>query len=150
MFSYRSAPGREISQAGLDTIKSLEGLRLHAYRDSGDIWTIGYGHTGGVHPGDIVTLSQAEALLRRDLRQAERAVVEQVLVPLNDNQFAALVSFTYNVGPTGLTRSGLLQLLRAHKFLELRAEFLRHITAGGVPSQGLLHRRQVEIALFYR
>ena len=88
----------EISAAGLDLLKRFEGCRLKAYPDpgSGDApWTIGYGHTGvEVVPGLVITQAQAEAWLRADLAQSQRAL-ETLLadVPLNQGQFDALVSF---------------------------------------------------------
>ena len=81
--------------AGLDLIKHYEGLRLQAYRCPAGVWTLGWGHTEGVHQGASVTESQAEQLLAGDLAQVERKVAELTAgVELNANQFAALVSFT--------------------------------------------------------
>ena len=64
----------EISQNGIELIKSFEGYRLDAYRDTRGIWTIGYGHTGGVTQGQRITAGQAEEYLKADLAKAEKAV----------------------------------------------------------------------------
>lgn len=95
---------RQINQEGLDKIKGFEGLQLSAYQDVVGVWTIGYGHTkaaGDPIParGMKITADRAEAILRADLGQYEQAVEQAVKVPLSDNQFAALVSFCFNVGP---------------------------------------------------
>ncbi|WP_375645154.1 lysozyme, partial [Bartonella sp. MR100HLJHH] len=94
---------RKISSEGLALIKQWEGLRLNAYKDAIGVWTIGYGHTNNagkpfVHKGMAITEKQAEELLCQDLRQFENAVERAVTVSLTDEQFAALVSFCYNVG----------------------------------------------------
>ena len=87
-----------INQAGLDLIKRFEGLKLRAYRCSAGVLTIGYGSTIDVHEGQVITQAQADDLLRADLHDAEAAVTKLIAVPLNDNEFSALVSFTYNLG----------------------------------------------------
>uniref|UniRef100_UPI0005525886 lysozyme n=1 Tax=Bartonella florencae TaxID=928210 RepID=UPI0005525886 len=93
---------RKIPTEGLELIKQWEGLRLEAYRDVACIWTIGYGHTSNagqplVKKGMCITKEQAEDILCEDLKQFEKTVEETVTVPLTDCQFAALVSFCYNV-----------------------------------------------------
>ena len=89
----------QISETGIELLKRFEGLSLEAYQDVAGIWTIGYGHTGpDVEPGMRITESEADALLRQDLRFAEDAVTRLVSVPLNSNEFDALVSFVFNVG----------------------------------------------------
>ena len=97
----------EISAAGLDLLKRFEGCRLEAYPDPGSggaPWTIGYGHTGAeVVPGLVITQAQAEAWLRADLAQSQRAL-ETLLagVVLNQGQWEALLSFCFNVGAGAL------------------------------------------------
>ncbi len=105
---------RTISQEGLALIKQWEGLRLNAYKDAIGIWTIGYGHTNSagkpfIHKDMTVTEKQAEELLRQDLRQFENAVEQAVQVSLTNEQFAALVSFCYNIGTTAFCNSTLLK-----------------------------------------
>lgn len=86
------------SKEGMELIKSFEGCRLKAYQDVAGIWTIGYGHTGNVRPGMSITQEQAETFLRADLKKFEQCINRCVAVPLTQNMFDALVSFTYNVG----------------------------------------------------
>jgi len=133
---------------GLDLIKHFEGLRLNAYQCSAHVWTIGYGHTAGVQPGDTVTDEQAEALLLQDIAEAERSVNHSLTVPVTQNQFDALVSFTFNVGSGNLRASTLLKKLCAGNTAGAAEEFLRWVNAGGKKSPGLLVRREAEKALF--
>lgn len=141
---------RHINAAGLDLIKSFEGLRLTAYPDpqSGDApWTIGYGHTGRVLEGDVITAEQADAFLAADLAVFEEGVASSVSVPLTDNQFAALVSFSFNLGLGRLRGSTLLRLFNDGDDEGAAGEFPKW-TAGGLP--GLVRRRAAEQALFRR
>ncbi|MEO0768244.1 MAG: glycoside hydrolase family protein, partial [Cyanobacteria bacterium J06649_4] len=100
---------RRINTAGLELIKSFEGLRLNSYRDAVGVWTIGYGHTRTAGPGQRITFEQATNLLRGDVATFEKAVTQAVRVPITGNQFAALVSFAYNVGSGALSSSTLLR-----------------------------------------
>src|SRR5262245_12639546 len=98
------------SQAGMGLIEEFEGCILHAYPDpatGGAPWTIGYGHTAGVQPGDTCSREQALDWLRKDLAWAEAAVNRLVAVPLEQHQFDALVSFTFNLGQGALAQSTL-------------------------------------------
>lgn len=140
--------GRQINADGLRLLKSFEGLRLEAYQDSVGVWTIGYGTTSGVRPGQVITEAQAEAFLKRDLDRFESAVEDLVTVPLNDDQFSALVSFTYNVGEGALSSSTLLRLLNGRDYRGAAEQFLRWNRAGGVELAGLTRRRRAERALF--
>ncbi|MGJ3251504.1 MAG: lysozyme [Elainellaceae cyanobacterium] len=133
---------------GLRLIKSFEGLRLEAYLDPVGIWTIGYGTTSGVRPGMEITAAEAEDLLKRDLRRFEAAVSRNVKVPINDDQFSALVSFTYNVGEGALASSTLLKLLNQGDIRGAADQFLRWNKAGGRVLAGLTRRRKAERALF--
>lgn len=92
-----------INTAGLQLIESFEGLRLNSYQDSVGVWTIGYGQTMGVTAGQTITQPQAEAFLQQDLGVAE-AAVNGLGQTLTDNQFAALVSFTFNLGGVNLAK----------------------------------------------
>jgi len=109
----------KLSQHGEKLIKSFEGLRLTAYRDVAGVWTIGYGstcyHDGrSVKPGDKLTSEvQASAIFVNTLGQYENAVNSYVKAPLTQNQFDALVSFTYNEGTHALKESTLLKKLNA-------------------------------------
>ena len=130
-------------------IKRLEGLRLQAYRCSANTVTIGYGHTGiNVTIGMSITEEQAEVFFRQDLAQFETAVNSLVKIPLNQNQFDALVSWTYNLGPGNLRTSTLLQVLNAGKYAEVPAQMMRWIYANKVVNSGLVRRREEEARLF--
>ncbi|MFK8182957.1 MAG: lysozyme [Phormidesmis sp.] len=140
---------KRTNQNGLLLIKSFEGLRLKAYRDAVGIWTIGYGTTRGVQPGMEISEAQAEAFLQEDLARFEQAINSAVTAPLNDNQFAALVSFTYNVGSGALRSSTLLRLLNAKEHVRTVADqFPRWNRAGGRVLAGLTRRRNAERSLF--
>jgi GH24 family phage-related lysozyme (muramidase) len=134
---------------GLLLVKTFEGLRLKAYQDAVGIWTIGYGTTRGVRPGMKITEAEAEKLLQEDLTRFEQAIHEAVNVPLNDNQFSALVSFTYNVGSGALRSSTLLKMLNQGSDVRSVADqFPRWNRAGGKVLAGLTRRRDAERALF--
>ncbi len=146
--SSASGPKRT-NKNGLLLIKSFEGLRLKAYRDAVGIWTIGYGMTRGVQPDMSISEAEAEQFLQQDLIRFEQAINDAVNAPVNDNQFSALVSFTYNVGSGALRSSTLLKLLNARNDLRhTAAEFPRWNRAGGRVLEGLTRRRNAERALF--
>ncbi|MBD3880822.1 glycoside hydrolase family protein [Phormidium tenue FACHB-886] len=136
------------NQSGVDLIKSFEGLRLTAYRDPVGVLTIGYGTTTGVFEGQRISESQAEAFLKKDLERFERAVNNSVKVSLNSNQFAALVSFTYNVGEGALASSTLLQYLNQGNYQGAADQLLRWNKGDGVELAGLTRRRKAERAMF--
>ncbi len=163
---------RDLNQAGLDLIKSFEGIpdgdpatvNIDPYLDPVGIWTIGWGHAisvGGaylrgkanrdaardLYP-DGITLAQAETLLRGDVLDTCRDVESLVEVPLTDNQFAALVSFTFNLGRGSLARSTLLRKLNEKDYAGAAAEFARWNRAGGKVLDGLVARRAAEAQLF--
>ncbi len=126
---------------GLQLIESFEGLRLTSYQDSVGVWTIGYGHTRGVQAGQTITQPQAQAFLQQDLGVAE-AGVNHLGLTLTDNQFAALVSFTFNLG------AGNLNKLVSHGLAATADRILLFDHAGGKVLAGLTRRRQAERALF--
>jgi lysozyme len=129
--------------------EQVEGLRLTAYQDSVGVWTIGYGHTGSdVRPGLTITQEQASALLQQDVAGAVAAVNRLVTVTLTQNQFDALVDFTFNEGQGNLASSTLLRELNAGNTAGAAAQFLVWVYAGGVQLPGLVKRRQAEAALF--
>lgn len=137
-----------ISDAGLALIKAAEGLRLSAYLCPARVWTIGYGTTKGVKPGDTITEAQAEDMLRADVAKFERAVTDAVRVPITQGQFDALVSLAYNIGAAALRKSTLLRLLNESKYSLAAAQFDRWNRAGGRVLAGLTKRRAAERALF--
>ncbi|WP_175869359.1 lysozyme [Bartonella gabonensis] len=146
---------RKISTEGLTLIKQLEGLRLEAYEDSGDIWTIGYGHTNAagapsVHKDMQITEEEAEKILYQDLKQYEAAVEKAVTVPLSDEQFAALVSFAYNVGITAFYKSTLLKKLNNGEYDAVPTELQKWTRVKGKRVQGLVNRRAAEAGLWVK
>lgn len=138
----------KISAQGIGLLIHFEGFRDKAYRDSTGTWTIGYGSTKGVHPGQRMTREQASIRLYSDVDQAEAAVNRLVTVPLTQGQFDALVSFVYNLGPGALAKSTLLSRLNAGDYPGAADEFLRWVKAGGRRLQGLVRRRAAERAMF--
>ncbi|UNE54372.1 lysozyme [Bartonella machadoae] len=144
---------RKISSEGLALIKQWEGLRLNAYKDAIGIWTIGYGHTNSagkpfVHKGMTITEEQAEEFLCHDLQQFENTVERVVQVSLTDEQFAALVSFCYNVGTAAFCNSTLLKKLNQGEYEAVPFELQKWTKAGGKRLQGLVHRRTAEAGLW--
>lgn len=138
----------QVSERGVDLIKSFEGKKLESYTDSAGVWTIGYGHTLNVAPGQTINDSQADIYLSEDLTRVEQAIMENVQVPLNQNQFDALASFIFNVGAGAFSRSTLLKKLNRGDYLDAAEEFSRWVYAGKVKLPGLVRRRQAEKDLF--
>ena len=145
---------RRCSDAGLAVLKRWEGLpggwpALVAYKDTGGVWTIGWGHTKGVKEGMICTKMQAEKWLREDLAAAEACVDGSVRVPLGDNQFAALCLFAFNVGITAFRDSTLLKLLNGGNYAAVPSQLLLWVHDNGKVVQGLVNRRKAEIQLWH-
>ena len=142
-----------LNKASIDLIKSFEGLKLTAYLCPADIPTIGYGTTKGLTRADVgvKTITEAEAtrLLQEDVARFEKAVAKLVKVKLTENQRGALVSWTYNLGETALAKSTLLKYINAVKpIADIERSWLQWVNAGGKRMQGLVRRRQAEIALW--
>ena len=137
-----------ISDKGTNLIREFEGFRSHAYQDIGGVWTIGYGHTKNVHEGDIISSAQAEALLVKELKQYENYVNDLVEVPLFKYQFDALVSWTYNLGPTNLKNSTMLVLLNKGRYDLVPDEMRKWNKVNGTVVEGLVVRRDKEARLF--
>jgi len=156
---YRTAPVEEakppgaisvINAAGLQLIKEFEGLRLDSYICPAGVWTIGYGSTGEhVYPGQHITEPEAEELLRKDLWRFEDAVSSKVKVGLTDNEYAALCSFSFNVGCGAFESSTLLRRLNAGepKPRVFTEELPKWVNGANGPLPGLVRRRQAEIDL---
>lgn len=139
----------DYSAEGLALTKQFEGLSLTAYRDIAGIWTIGYGHV--LHAGEDfgpITEGRAEELLKQDLIDAIRYVNDIVKVPLTQGQFDALVDFTFNLGVGTLKSSTLLDKLNHGNYAAVPAELLKWDHSGGKVINGLLRRRQAELALW--
>lgn len=134
-----------ISQKGLDIIKHFEGCYLKAYYCPAGVLTIGYGHTKNVSVGQVITQDQADNLLREDMAVYEGYVnkCSALTFTPNQNQFDALVSFTFNCG------AGSLKTLVEGRSPEVVAEkLLLYINANGKPLEGLRRRRVAERELF--
>jgi len=138
----------EISAKGLDLIKKFEGLELESYLCPADVWTIGYGSTKGVKEGMSITEEEAEALLKKEAQEYCDYVKEYVSVTLTQNQFDALVSWTYNLGPRNLKNSTLLEVLNKEEYDKVPEQILRWTKAAGKELNGLVRRRQAEADLF--
>ena len=136
------------SQEGISLIKSFEGCELTAYRCSADVPTIGYGHTAGVSDGDTCTQEEAEIMLAEDLVEFEDYVKKYVETNLQQNEFDALVAWTYNLGPNNLSESTLLKELNAGNLEEVPRQMKRWNRAGGEVLDGLIRRREAESRLF--
>jgi lysozyme len=135
---------------GLTLVKSCEGCELNAYQDIRGIWTIGYGHTGPpqVESGQSITQDQADQFLLANLQTAIDAVNQHVTVPLNQNQFDALVDLVFNIGAGAFAASTLLRDLNNNDFDSASQQFLVWDHAGAQVSQGLENRRIKEQTLF--
>lgn len=132
----------------IDLIKGFEGLRLKAYQDVGGVWTIGYGTTGqNIDKHTVWTIEQAEEAIAKDVALFYRLTKELIKVPQNENQLAALTSFTYNLGVGALRNSTMLKKIN-NGVDGVANEFLKWDRVNGKPSKGLLNRRQVERALY--
>jgi lysozyme len=163
---------RDVNDATLTLVKRFEGLpdgdprtvNLDPYLDPVGIWTIGWGHAiawqgswlrgpaqraqaTALYPGGI-TQAQAETLLRADLLDTGRDVGHAVQVPLSDNQYGALVSFTFNLGIGNLRKSTLLRKLNQSDYAGAADEFPRWNKADGKVFPGLVARRAAERELF--
>jgi lysozyme len=139
----------KISQAGKDLIISFEGIRLEAYKCPAGVWTIGVGSTvPAVHAGEVITKQQALARFDKDLAKFENAVDRLVKVPLTQNQFDALVSFTFNVGEGALAKSTLLKKLNAGDYDAVPSELMKWTKGGGKELPGLVRRRRAEAAMW--
>ena len=136
------------SSIGLRLTEGFEGDRLRAYQDSKGVWTIGYGHTGGVYPSMVITQAQAEAFLMADIAWAESEVNRVVKVPLKQGEFDALVDFVFNCGAGNFDHSTLLVLLNHGDHVRAAAEFQKWDKCGGVELPGLLRRRRAEAEAF--
>ena len=142
------ATPKHTSKTGIDLIKRWEGWRSKAYKCPANKWTIGYGHTKTARRGMVISQQEGHRLLRQDLQIYENAVHNLVSVPVNQNQFDALVSFTYNVGRGALSQSTLLRKLTQGNYTEAADQFSRWVYGGGRKLPGLVSRRAAERQLF--
>lgn len=136
------------SEDGLHLTEQFEGCKLDAYQDSVGVATIGYGHTRNVTMGMTCTQEQAEQWLQEDIQSAADAVNRLVTVELTQQEFDALVDFTFNLGAGNLQSSTLLRLLNSGDYTGAAGEFDKWDRAGGQVLAGLLRRRQAEADMF--
>lgn len=128
----------------IDAIKRFEGCRLKAYKCPAGMWTIGYGHTTGVHDGQVITEAQAESLLRGDLLTAELYLSEIRQID-TQGKFDACVDFCFNLGIDAFKKSTLLRcILCGCEADVIRAQFRRWVYGDGQKLKGLVKRREWE------
>ncbi len=137
-----------ISKEGLSLIKKFEGCELEAYLCPAGVWTIGYGHTKDVKEGDKINRDEADYLLQEEMIEYESYINDFVEVPLEQNQFDALCSWVYNLGPTNLKNSTMLRVLNEEKYTDVPQEIKRWNKAGGEVLDGLIKRREAEAKMF--
>jgi lysozyme len=144
-----------INKNGLDLIKDFEGLKLTQYYCSSNVSTIGWGSTlingKPVPKGHKITIEQAEQLLQEDIARFEAGVKKLIVIEkLTPNQYAAIVSFVYNVGLGNLGKSTLLKKVKANpNDATIKDEFLKWTRSNGVVLKGLLRRREAA-ALYFK
>lgn len=145
-----------VNQAAIDLIKEFEGFEPKAYRDPVGIWTIGYGTTKaagvGIDPKDGMTITQddAERYLQLAVQKFAAKIEDMIDVPVTDNQFGALVSLGYNIGPGALAKSTVMKRLNAGDYQGAADAFAMWNKAGGKVLPGLTRRRAAERALFLK
>ena len=138
----------QISQEGLSLIKKFEGCELKAYRCAANVLTIGYGSTKNVKEGDTITQEEADKLLLHEMKEYEGYINDMVKSDLKQNEFDALVSWVFNLGPSNLSSSTLLNRLNNKMWDDVPNQIKRWNKAGGEVKQGLVRRREAEALLF--
>ena len=134
-----------------DLIKKFEGCRLESYQDQRGIWTIGYGHTGGIQAGMKVTQDFVDHMLELDLTKTYEQLMHYVPLEIitDDNKANALASFVFNIGIGQFSKSTMLVKIKEDKTLEeIASEFDRWVFVDGAVSDGLFKRRAEEKKLF--
>jgi lysozyme len=137
---------RQINKLGINLLKRFEGCSLTAYRDSGNILTIGIGHTGpDVFDGLTITEERALELLQHDLQHTYK-IESYIQVPVNENQYSALVCLAFNIGTNAFKNSTLLKVLNSSQ--DPSSYFKQWVHVNSVVSLGLERRREAERVLF--
>ena len=143
-----------INQATFDLVEGFEGLRLKAYKDAVGVWTIGYGTTAaaglGIEPkaGMFITEAEAESLLAEGLERFAASIRPKITAPINDNEFGAFLSLSYNIGPGAFAKSSALRKFNAGDKAGAADAILLWNKAGGKVLAGLKRRREAERELF--
>ncbi len=138
----------KISQEGLALIKKYEGCELNAYVCPAGVLTIGYGHTKNVKEGDTITQEEANDMLIGEMCEYEDYVNGLVKVDLEQYQFDSLCSWVYNLGPTNLITSTLLEVLNNKDYEGVPTQIKRWNKSNGEVLEGLVKRREAEALLF--
>lgn len=164
-----------VSKKALEMLKHHEGVRTKPYRDVVALWTVGVGHlmypeqvnlpnrrnakpgyTGQTREDFAIkfedfrefSMEEVDDILKRDLGRFERGVTRLITAPISQNQFDALVSFSFNLGLGTLQRSTLRQKVNRMDYEGAADEFLKYVMAGGKVFRGLVNRRNDERNLF--
>ena len=148
----KGASSGKVSSNMINALRNFEGCPLTAYQDSGGVWTIGYGHTSGVQPGQTISQAQADAYLKQDIASFENEVsslAKNKGVKLTQGQFDALVSFSYNCGGENLRSSGIMDMLKNGNIDAAASKMKEYTHAGGKVLQGLVKRRETEASWLY-
>ena len=138
----------KISKNGINVLTGFEGFREIAYKDIAGVWTIGYGFTDNVKPGDTITRAAANSRLRSELSDYESGVDAATRGNCTQNQFDALVSFAWNVGIAGMEGSSVIKAHKRGDFQSAARAFGLWNKAGGKVVTGLVRRRAAEAALY--
>jgi GH24 family phage-related lysozyme (muramidase) len=144
---------RAVPESAVSFVADHEGRRLVAYQDVAGVWTIGYGHTGpDVHAGLKIDIAEARRLLEQDMKTAayrlQSVVKPDVIAELTENQYAALLSFVFNLGAN--RKWGIWKLLNQRHFAQVPSKLQEYVNAGSPPKriQGLVNRRAEEAKLW--
>lgn len=129
------------------TLGQFEGRELRAYQDIVGVWTICYGETRGVQPGDVATPEQCDSMLAKGVREYEAGLDRCLTVPVPGKTKVALISWTYNVGVAAACGSTLIKLANTGNLRAACDQLLRWTRAGGREVKGLVDRRAAERAL---
>jgi len=141
----------QISELALEKIKAFEGCRLQAYQDAAEVWTIGYGHTKDVKPGDKISQYWADECLKKDIEAVE-AQIEKLDLTLSQPQLDALVSFVFNIGIGKFKESTLLKWIREGRSEnDIKKQWRQWVYAGNPPRPlpGLIKRREWESIRYF-
>lgn len=143
----------KLSQNGVNFIKSHEALRLKAYQDSKGVWTIGWGHTKGVKPGDVITRAQAEQFIRDDLAWVERVLNADLVTGrdkpiVTQNEYDALCSLVFNIGSQAYLDSTVRKKIKQGDKMGAAHAFGMWIYSNHKIAPGLVTRRNAERKMF--
>lgn len=132
-------------------IAEQEGFSALAYRCPAGVWTIGFGHTGDVHEGDVVNKGEAYTLLDRDLQRTQEELATLIHIDVNENQFVALMSFVYNFGLTKCRTYRVFGMINRGEWENVRTWWPKYCNPDNpIVTKGLRDRRLRELELFFR